>query len=410
MDNNNNDKNISDLVDFCDTSPTVELTTVGSEHTDTRFVEDAPPTSTHEHAGATDIHNQHIKRLQQREQTIAELRVELLQQRKINDRLQAPATTNNTLRERIQDLETYIDGRKARWEVLHEELDDTRKQLAGAATELERRDSRITGFARTTAQLERRIDDQHKEIDDLRAQLTGHDARNRQSQANSQPASRAEISAVLAAAHRKLATMRDKQRALKTEIDEKNAYIDRLCGRMSRLELERSETVDALEKQRRIVERIEREIRSRLKKVAMSGRKPKQQHAISASIHRLDEQRTLAKKKLATQTANEFGRLTHIAEDGNGIEHPLEKSPMTLGRGTQVDIRIRHQSISRRHARLSSDAHGILIEDLDSKNGLRVNEKNVEQHRLQHGDVIAIGQVRFRFTDRNHEGTGHNAS
>ena len=32
-------------------------------------------------------------------------------------------------RERIQDLEAYIDGRKARWEVLQEELVNARRGL-----------------------------------------------------------------------------------------------------------------------------------------------------------------------------------------------------------------------------------------------------------------------------------------
>ena len=82
------------------------------------------------------------------------------------------------------------------------------------------------------------------------------------------------------------------------------------------------------------------------------------------------------------------------------IKYPLFKATMTIGRGDIADIRIENDFLSRLHARIVSTPSGSAIEDVDSKNGIRVNAKLVTARQdLRHGDVIDLGRLRFRFID-----------
>ena len=66
-----------------------------------------------------------------------------------------------------------------------------------------------------------------------------------------------------------------------------------------------------------------------------------------------------------------------------------------LGRGRSAAIRLADPLASRRHARLRLEAGGASVEDLGSKNGLRVNGVAVERRPcpLQDGDEIAVGET-----------------
>jgi pSer/pThr/pTyr-binding forkhead associated (FHA) protein len=81
------------------------------------------------------------------------------------------------------------------------------------------------------------------------------------------------------------------------------------------------------------------------------------------------------------------------------IKYPLYKKVMTIGRSEQADIHVPGDFISRVHARLVSTTDGILVEDVSSKNGIKVNSKHTDRQLLHHGDVLGIGRLRFTFID-----------
>jgi hypothetical protein len=81
------------------------------------------------------------------------------------------------------------------------------------------------------------------------------------------------------------------------------------------------------------------------------------------------------------------------------VKYPLYKETMTLGRADVADIHINNGFLSRLHARFVSSPNGVAVEDIESKNGIRVNAKLVTRQQLQHGDVIDLGRLRFRFID-----------
>ncbi len=66
----------------------------------------------------------------------------------------------------------------------------------------------------------------------------------------------------------------------------------------------------------------------------------------------------------------------------------------TLGRGTNADIQINEDGVSRRHAKIVRAADGTSkIEDLESTNGTFVNGKRIDLEVLREGDRIRIGGV-----------------
>lgn len=55
--------------------------------------------------------------------------------------------------------------------------------------------------------------------------------------------------------------------------------------------------------------------------------------------------------------------------------------------------------VSRRHARLRSDAGSLLLSDLDSRNGTRVNERRVKgEQRIELGAPFQVGRTVLRVT------------
>ena len=73
--------------------------------------------------------------------------------------------------------------------------------------------------------------------------------------------------------------------------------------------------------------------------------------------------------------------------------------PADDGRADIADIQINNNFLSRLHARIVSTADAVTIEDVESKNGIRVNAKIVTRQALRHGDVVDLGRLRFRFID-----------
>jgi HD-GYP domain-containing protein (c-di-GMP phosphodiesterase class II)/pSer/pThr/pTyr-binding forkhead associated (FHA) protein len=64
---------------------------------------------------------------------------------------------------------------------------------------------------------------------------------------------------------------------------------------------------------------------------------------------------------------------------------------LTAGRGTQCEIHLDDQSVSRRHCTLEAVDGGIRVTDLGSANGTFINEQAIESGTVRAGDVIRVG-------------------
>ncbi|HLZ30160.1 MAG TPA: FHA domain-containing protein [Chloroflexota bacterium] len=68
----------------------------------------------------------------------------------------------------------------------------------------------------------------------------------------------------------------------------------------------------------------------------------------------------------------------------------------TLGRAEPADLKLADATVSARHAQVSRRGQEWLVRDLGSTNGTLVNDAQVIGSRqLRHGDVLAVGGVRF---------------
>jgi two-component system response regulator AtoC len=67
---------------------------------------------------------------------------------------------------------------------------------------------------------------------------------------------------------------------------------------------------------------------------------------------------------------------------------------VTFGRSRGSTFMLEHEKVSRNHARIRRTGEQIEIEDLKSRNGVRVNGNRIEGIlRIHHGDEIAIGPI-----------------
>ena len=79
-----------------------------------------------------------------------------------------------------------------------------------------------------------------------------------------------------------------------------------------------------------------------------------------------------------------------------GLRVPLGDE-VELGRDAGCAVHLFSDDVSRRHARITADAEGHVLVDLDSTNGTWVNGREVEVHRLAAGDRIRLGAFVARY-------------
>ena len=93
-----------------------------------------------------------------------------------------------------------------------------------------------------------------------------------------------------------------------------------------------------------------------------------------------------------------------------GKKFPLERNEVVVGRGTDCDIQVDRDSVSRRHARFFRDptSGAWSIQDMGSTNGSYVNDIQVQSQVLCDGDLVKIGAAIFKFlTGQNVETAYH---
>lgn len=71
--------------------------------------------------------------------------------------------------------------------------------------------------------------------------------------------------------------------------------------------------------------------------------------------------------------------------------------PVTVGREEGNALRLNDERVSRYHAKVQFEDGDIIITDLDSTNGTRVNGSAVQIRRLRPGDQISVGRTMLLF-------------
>ncbi len=108
-------------------------------------------------------------------------------------------------------------------------------------------------------------------------------------------------------------------------------------------------------------------------------------------------------RKLETRAAaasDEDVAEIEVRTSGRAIAlYTLPKGRAIIGRSPENDIYIRSKFVSRHHAQIVNDESGCLIEDLNSTNGVFIDDHQVKRHRLRDGDVVSLGVHQLVYRD-----------
>ena len=75
----------------------------------------------------------------------------------------------------------------------------------------------------------------------------------------------------------------------------------------------------------------------------------------------------------------------------------LDGRETTVGRGAENSVVLDLDGVSRTHARLIPGDGTWGVEDLNSKNGVRVNKAPVRKQWLEPGDIVSIAKVHYKY-------------
>src|SRR3954453_23164214 len=88
---------------------------------------------------------------------------------------------------------------------------------------------------------------------------------------------------------------------------------------------------------------------------------------------------------------------TRLVALDEGSDIPLDRTMVVVGRHPQCDARLDSLRISRHHCCMTQDNGDVVVRDLGSTNGIRINGQRVELGRLRPGDELSIAHIRYRF-------------
>ncbi len=274
----------------------------------------------------------------------------------VEQRAEELARLNAEQRAELATLTAYIDGRKADWESLHNELRLHRETITGlelsldaAAESLTRKEEEKQALVAKIAHLEHRFTalDEHR-----------------------------------ASADREIAASRARLDKVHMEFEEQLAALQAL-----------------LEQKDQTIDHLQRNLQNQLSALRTVWDRTESLGANEPSIRTPDAPPTYRIVTDEQQADRSVTCLMVATNEDRVMKYPLYKKVITIGRSHHSDIQIRTEYVSREHARILTDDLGTFIEDLGSRNGIRVNAMQVEKRRLKHGDRVNIGEVHFKFID-----------
>ena len=87
-----------------------------------------------------------------------------------------------------------------------------------------------------------------------------------------------------------------------------------------------------------------------------------------------------------------YGELRPI---GGGDTIPLLRSNLIIGRRESSDIVLRFPNVSGVHCKLSIIDGKWMVKDLNSSNGTKINNEQIEEDSINPGDILSIGKHKY---------------
>lgn len=90
--------------------------------------------------------------------------------------------------------------------------------------------------------------------------------------------------------------------------------------------------------------------------------------------------------------AGDFGQLTPC---GGGDPIPLIKNKVILGRRPTCDIQLKFPNVSSKHCRMTVESGYWFIKDLGSRNGTKIDDRQVMRKRADPGSKISFAKHHY---------------
>jgi predicted component of type VI protein secretion system len=76
----------------------------------------------------------------------------------------------------------------------------------------------------------------------------------------------------------------------------------------------------------------------------------------------------------------------------------LDKPILLVGRHPECDIQLNSRKVSRRHCCIAQVSNYLVVRDLGSTNGVRINGVRVLEGKLKAGDELTVGNFRYQLS------------
>lgn len=86
----------------------------------------------------------------------------------------------------------------------------------------------------------------------------------------------------------------------------------------------------------------------------------------------------------------------HLLSLTDGPSILIDKPILLFGRHEDCDVLLQSKKVSRRHCVLAQVNDYLVIRDLGSTNGVRINGKRVDEGKLHPGDELTIGNFKYQ--------------
>lgn len=127
----------------------------------------------------------------------------------------------------------------------------------------------------------------------------------------------------------------------------------------------------------------------------------------ATGTHRTDTQ-VLAPASTRRKPSRAVLTIVEGADAGRMVA--LDKPEIVIGRASECALVLPDPGVSRRHARVLVRDDGLVLEDLESKNGTFVDGRSVRSQKLEIGDVFFIGpavKIRLSMMESSEERLAH---
>lgn len=103
-------------------------------------------------------------------------------------------------------------------------------------------------------------------------------------------------------------------------------------------------------------------------------------------------------ENLGAKVMNGFSATLVSLDDASDIR--IDAPIMLIGRGPECDVVLNSRKVSRKHCVVAVFPKYLVVRDLGSTNGVRVNGQRADEGRLVDGDELTIGNLRYQFRTR----------